>query len=195
MKKIISILAIAVLVSTVACNKNKSCNYAMEYNPDTKKCECSNLITPENRPELVYGDYNNCETLGKHFYYSVDYMEAYPYRSEDGDTIMIKGYIKNFCGNQLHYSFDAQDSTYVGFTMCDDSLSTIDKNQVSFWNFWIETNPDMINGLDLTRMCYVKGVIKIYNYEKHTYIIEDDPPKPTPCFSPKCYIIPQEIHN
>ena len=195
MKKILSILAIAVLLLIMACNKNKSCNYAMEYNSDTKQCECSNLITPENRPELVYDDYNDCVTLGRHFYYEVKKIEDHPYLSEDGDTVMLKGYVYRFCGQQLYYPIDNQDSTYVGFTMCDDSTSAMATKHGQFNNFWIETEPDMINGLDLTRMFYVKGVVRLYNYESHTYHIEDYPPEPTPCFAPKCFIIPQEIHN
>jgi len=194
MKTNISILAIAVLLLTMACNKTKSCNYAMEYNSDNKKCECINTITPDSRPELLVGEYNDCATIGRHFYYFVEKEEDYPYLSEDGDTVMLKGYINNW-GDQFYYSHDP-DSTFVGFFMVDDSLAAMNPRDGKSWNFWIETESSKINGIDLTRMCYIKGTVEFsYNHENHTYYFCNTPPEPTPCGSPICFIIPQEIHN
>ena len=155
-KAMVIILAVLCLIS-VSCNKKHDCQYDnMTYNKNDKQCECIQPYAPNEIPALSNSEYNTCEAVVRNFiYFSVDNAD-YPYYSHAGDTIKFCGYVKHSYGKPLMYS---EDSTCCQFTMVDDFATAMDVSNYNGGAFFVESRISRMENIDITRKCYVKGIL------------------------------------
>lgn len=192
MKKIFSILAIAVLLLTMACNKNKSCSFAMEYNSDTKQCECVQEVIKEYVKPLDTTGYNSCNTLWDNLiYFSVDNKE-YPYYSYEGDTIRVYGYISHYQNSSVFFS---SDSAFFKICVLSDSTEAMFPEQIDDGCYTkvisCYGDDNQINNILLDEKCFITGVLSFSNPPFGTY---SDIIKGT-CSSAPYHLNITEIHN
>ena len=150
-------VTISVLILLQGCTKKKECRYGnMAYDNQTRKCECVQANTSASPSSLSNMDYNSCEKVQQSFFYlSIDNSD-YPYYSHAGDTLKFCGYVKHSYGKPLMYS---EDSTFCQFTMIDDYATAMDTLNYNGGFFFIESKVDKMVDVDLSRKCYVTGVL------------------------------------
>ena len=167
MKKLLIVITILVLMF--------SCN------PVPEECEQLSDIMGKI-PELKKNDYNDCELVSQNYTYfarwHVDsYMEQYPadeYFSQQGDTIMIKGYITHGRGDTLEY--------HNGYWTCHldpDSLKAMDMEYNSSHLTIYSDDKDLFNYIDFTRKCYMTTTVQFKNLLK----IDCGPADPKSCYA------------
>ncbi len=141
MKTNISILAIAVLLLAVACNKNKCNNGAS-----------TDLVS------LSKEDFNTCTAvLEKYTDYPASTREEYPYWDEEGNTIKVCGWIKHDYGNTIH----ASSGNVSCIRMCDDSVVALDSTSKggAGVDFEMDSSLDLLNGVNREEKCYIMGTL------------------------------------
>ena len=158
-----------------------------------KECEQVEDIIG-NVPEMIANDYNDCEIVNQNYMYFAkwlddSYMEHYPeandFLSQEGDTVMIKGFVSHGYGITTDY--------YKNYWICyliSDSLDAMDTeytpNDVTIFG----DNPDMLSNIDFSRKCYVKSTVK---FEDLGYAIGPSDPKSCYSMMPSFKVI--EIKN
>lgn len=130
-----------------------------------KECEqLSDMIG--DIPALKKNDYNDCELVNQNYMYFAkwlvdSYMEYYPateYLSQQGDTVMIKGFITHGRGDTLRY--------YNGYLACyldSDSLEAMDIEYNSSDVTIFTDNKELFSGVDFTRKCYMTATVQFGN--------------------------------
>jgi len=179
MKNIIRLFLITAVIAPLVSCKDKSCYYyGQEYNSKTKQCECVQYLNSADAPALKHNDYNTCSAIFQNFYYASVDNRDFPYYSHTGDTIMCFGYV-----NKIWY---AEEGEWAQFTFVDDTLS-------QFGQIWVESDSSLLQGVDLSAKCFVKGTLSFgHNTDHFTWI---DSPAPGTCLSPTPLLNAVEIKN
>ena len=130
-----------------------------------KECEqVSDIIG--DVPELNKNDYNDCELVNQNYMYFAkwiddSYMEHYPaneYFSQQGDTVMIKGFISHGYGDTMSY--------HNGYWACyldSDSLEAMDIEYNPCDVTIFADNKELFSGIDFTRKCYAVTTLQFGN--------------------------------
>lgn len=133
-------------------------------------------------PELNKNDYNDCDVVNQNYMYfakwNIDsYMEHYPateYLSQQGDTVMIMGFISHGYNKTIYYN-----DNYWAMFMDADSIDAMDVEYNPCDLTIYGDNMELLNNLDLSQKCYVKGTVQFVNILGY----ENTPPDPKSCFA------------
>ena len=130
-----------------------------------KECEqLSDMIG--DIPALKKNDYNDCELVNQNYMYFAkwlvdSYMEYYPateYFSQEGDTVMIKGFISHGYGDTLVYH-----NAYWACYLDSDSLEAMDIEYNPSYVTIFTDNKELFGGIDFTRKCYITATVQFGN--------------------------------
>ena len=130
-----------------------------------KECEQVSDIIGEVS-ELNKNDYNDCEIVNQNYMYFAkwmddSYMEHYPaneYFSQQGDTVMIKGFLSHGYGDTMSY--------HNGYWACyldSDSLEAMDIEYNPCDVTIFTDNKELFSGIDFTRKCYITATVQFGN--------------------------------
>ena len=131
-----------------------------------KECEQLSDMIGEI-PELKKDDYNDCEVVNQNYMYFArwyvdSYMEYYPeaneYLSQEGDTVMIKGFVSHGYGKTLEYR-----NGYWACHLDSDSLEAMDIEYNPFDVTIFTDNKELFSGVDFTRKCYAITILQFGN--------------------------------
>lgn len=118
-------------------------------------------------PELMQDDYNDCKLVSWNYTYFArwsedSYMEHYPdadkYLSQQGDTVLFKGFITHSYGDTLEY----HNGYWVGY-LDTDSLEAMNPDYKSCDLIIYSDNKDLFNDIDFSKKCYVKATVQFGN--------------------------------
>ena len=115
---------------------------------------------------LKKNDYNDCELVNQNYMYFAkwmddSYMEHYPateYLSQEGDTVMIKGFLSHGYGDTMSY--------HKGNWIChlhSDSLEAMDIEYNPCDVTIFADNKELFSGIDFTRKCYAVTTLQFGN--------------------------------
>jgi len=178
MKKMTLFICMAVVISITACKK------------PIKIEECEQLYDKYEVPQLSTDTYNSIYAVTLNFAYAVRenegiYQELYPnpYSSRIGDTVLLRGFIRHSYGQP----FTFKDNQWQCL-MVDDSIIACDlNNNVGGGLDVCGDDKSVLQLIDDTRCCYVKGVITYGGLPVPWDCLAD----PHSCYylSPVCHVI------
>ena len=177
MKKMIFFLCASVIIGATACKSNK-----IE--------ECEQLYDKYEIPPLSTDTYNNIYAVTLNFAYAVRgneeiYQGLYPnpFSSRIGDTVLLCGFIRHSYG----HPFQFKDNQWQCL-MVDDSIIACDpNNNVGGGLDVCGDDKSVLQLIDDTRRCYVKGIITYGGLPLPMDYIAD----PHSCYflAPVCHVI------
>ena len=128
-----------------------------------KECEqLSDMIG--DIPALNKNDYNDCELVNQNYMYFAkwqddSYMEYYPeaneYLSQEGDTVLIKGFLSHGYGDTMSY----RKGNWICY-LHSDSLEAMDIEYNPCDVTIYADNKELFSGVDFTRKCYITATVQ-----------------------------------
>ena len=111
-----------------------------------KRYQCEQPYQSNEIPVLKTNDYNSCEAVCKNYTYLICSGEdSFPYRSHEGDTIMVCGYI--------HEDWDGNRHLFL----IVDSPNNENEHKFLLNINTLGSSEQLPEEVDISRKCYIRG--------------------------------------